>query len=124
MSHLFATDGSNTYIYAVDIAAKSVAYVDIVATDAVPSGFGDAAIVWTDPATLQVLPKGSGHAFMVYSGSIIYYDLQRGEQNLPFPIPEPWFTSLAVVATLSLCLLIYIRKYARPNASHDLFDAA
>jgi len=110
--YIFASDGSDTYIFAVDLVGGNTAFIDKVASGVVPTGYGDPSLVWVDNS-LKIVPKGASGArpYMVYtaSGNIIYYDLSRGGLT-PFPIPEPWTVGLASL-TVALVVLWASRRH-------------
>jgi len=105
-------------ISAVDVVRRSIAYVDsVVDIGQSMKGFGDAYVVWVDPSTGNVVVPGypGSRPYMVYttvagaSSSLIYYDLTRGGV-LPYPVPEPWFVSLAVLASTATAVALIVRR--------------
>ena len=105
-------------ISAVDVVRRSIAYVDsVVDVEQSMEGFGDAYVVWVDPSTGNVVVPGypGSRPYMVYttvagaSSSLIYYDLTRGGV-LPYPVPEPWFVSLAVLASTATAVALIVRR--------------
>jgi len=105
-------------VVAVDLASRRVAYADtILGLEQSMEGFGDAYVVWVDPSTGDVVVPEypDSRSYMVYttvagtSSSLIYYDLTRGGV-LPYPVPEPWFVSLAVLASTATAVALIVRR--------------
>jgi len=109
-AYVFTMD-ENISIIAVDIARGVVAYIDEVA-DGVMNGFGDAYVVWIDN-DMNIVSAGSESSkpYMVYAARncLIYYNLTQGGV-FPYPIPEPWLTTLVVLVVTAILTLLSLEK--------------
>ena len=100
---------------AVDLVGKGVIRDPLTILQQPMEGYGDAYIVWVD-SSMNIVSRGSSSPYMVYtvtdgasSSHLIYYDLTQGG-SLPYPVPEPWFTSLAVLASTVAAVATILRR--------------
>ena len=110
-TYVLSQASTDIYISAVDLVKKSVAYVDTVTTTSL-SNYGDATVIWVDSNNKIVSSETPSARPVMLCGaidSLVYYDLTRGG-GFPYPVPEPWLTSLAVVIVTAVFMAITLRR--------------
>uniref|UniRef100_A0A7C4BCB4 Uncharacterized protein n=1 Tax=Ignisphaera aggregans TaxID=334771 RepID=A0A7C4BCB4_9CREN len=107
---------SSTYITAIDLTKKTIAYIDIIA-QAQLSNYGDATTTWVDSNNKIVSSETPSARPIMLCGaidSLVYYDLTRGG-SFPYPVPEPWLASLAVIIVTTVFIVVILGRGFRSS---------
>ena len=102
---------------AVDLVGKGVITDSLTILQLPMEGYGDAYIVWVDSETMNIVPSGNSHPYMVYTitdgvstSYLIYYDLTRGG-SLPYPVPEaPLLVAIGTIVAAGIAIAVLARR--------------
>jgi len=115
--YMFTRADSTINVIAYDIKNNSTILIGSIEATSIGTSHSDSYIVYINNTTKEIVKASSCYSTGSYptvfygaGSSVIYCDLTK-QGTLPYPMPEPWITTIAIPTVIVVTIASIVKKF-------------